>query len=49
MAYRKPYMFDLEHGEKRSEYHVFENISSPELLATEIDSGPRKIVCFNRS
>ena len=35
-------IYNLEHGEKRSGYRVFGNRSSLELLATEIDSGPRR-------
>ena len=40
-------VYDLEHGKKRSVYRDFGNRSSLELLATEIDNDPRKIVFFN--
>ena len=46
MAYPK-LIYDPEHGKKRSGYRDFGNRPSLELLATEIDSRPRKIVCFN--
>ena len=35
-------IYDIEHGKKRSGYRDFGNRSSLELLATEIDSGPRR-------
>ena len=34
--------YDLEHGKKRSGYRDFGNRSRLELLATEIDNGPRR-------
>ena len=34
-------IYDLEHGKKRSGYRDFGNRPSLEMLATEIDSGPR--------
>ena len=46
MAYPK-LIYDLEHGKKSSGYRDFGNRPSLELLATEIDSGQRKIVCVN--
>ena len=42
MAYRLNLIYDLEHGKNRSAYPDFGNRPSLELLATEIDSGPRR-------
>ena len=45
LAHSKPCLRSIEHGGGRlgrSEYHVFENISSLQLLATEINSVPRR-------
>ena len=46
MACTLKLIYDLEHGEKRSEYRDFGNRPSLELLATEIVSGPRRILRY---